>query len=146
MKEFTEKDSLPSAPTLLRSADFNEIEMIIQCLCQDKMSREIFVLRWNEVMKCYEEWEKSFSGLYTSTTNRKLYLYELLREKFIEVNIKNNELLTNVILSSFPKPEQKIVTKHGEMIVQRREISERLGVILTMKSDNGNIISKEIFD
>lgn len=146
MKKFESANHLPSAPTLIGSAEFAEVRAIIASLSQGRTSTVELHSRWSVLQERYIAWERSFPGLHTSTTNRKLQLYELLLEAFPELPIKNDQQLLNVVLSSLPAPGQKITTPEGEMEVMRREITARLGVLLTLKNRVGDLVSREIFD
>ncbi len=139
--------ALPSAPSLIGGAEFSEIKNIVSKLYADKAEQAAFEGRWGILMERYAAWEKTFAGLHTSTTNRKLHLYQMMLGVFAGIALRTSAELLDVILSTVPKVGEELPTPgSGPTKVVRREITDRLGILLTLRTHEGNLISREIFD
>jgi hypothetical protein len=144
--------SLPSAPSLIGSLEFSQIQSLLSELNQRAgTDKQRIDETWGQVLKEYDAWEKSFSGAHTSTTNRKLYFYQLFCRIFPSLPLKNDSALLGIVLSDLNKPGECIRMRLpdgtiGNATVVRREITERFGVLFTMKSEKGALFSHEFFD
>jgi hypothetical protein len=133
---------------MIGSPDFERIKTIVQSLSGRQSGDSTFDGRWTDLIGQYSAWEHTSVGLHTSTTNRKLQLYEMVQSRFPELLLRTNGNLADVILSAFPRPGEMVVLVAGapKVEVLRREITDRLGVLLTLRDPDGKIYSKEIFD
>lgn len=105
-----------------------------------------FDSRWDSLISNYATWMRELKCLNTSTINLKLKLYQLIIDAFPIVPIRDDKQITAIILSDIPETGSKINIQNREMEIIRREISDRFGIVLTLKDPDGRMISQEFFD
>ncbi|NJM37922.1 MAG: hypothetical protein HC845_08760 [Akkermansiaceae bacterium] len=139
---------LPTTPSL-RSSDeyprlFDEIhkESILKGL-EMSFSKSKVLLE-----EKYKNWEETFFGQHTSSTNRKIQFYKIAQEFFPQLDLGECEPFMSIVLSNLPelgaRVEVPIRKEQGRVI--RREVTSRLGVLFTIKMDDGELVSHEFFD
>ena len=122
---------------------------VMACLCE-AAGGDAFDERWLSAVEGYRCWEETSAGKHTSVLNRKLKLYQLLLVAFPNVELRNNPALLQVILSTVHQLGEIVTfqTSSGKTPTRiiRREITERLGVLVTSQALDGRVISHEFFD
>lgn len=144
-------NNLPKLQSLLGNVEFKKLEGAIEKQITGLVPKDDFLSKWKHALDSYKKWESTFYGQHTSTTNRKLQLYTLVKEVFPEVDLNQNYEFIDIVLSSFPKEGERIdFPNKGPNLLRgtvfRREITSRLGVKITIKLQDGSLISHEFFD
>ena len=145
VKYFETKSSLPKLPSLAGSEEFSKIE----ALFREKSERD-----WGSfksVLRGYIKWEGTFAGAHTSALNRKLTLYKMLKAALPECEVLSSEELKDIILSTVKKAGEQVNISAPNSPdvtawITEREITERFGILFTLRKVDGKIISHEFFD
>ena len=142
--------SLPSAQSILSDAELDQVRHVTALLCRDTFNPSSFEEKWDRVVEEYRHWEETFAGRHTSNLNQKLQFYSLLLAAFGKVCLENQPALLDLLLSSVRKPGDTVTiptpTAPVTGTIIRREVTDRLGVLLTIRESTGRIFAHEVFD
>ena len=136
---------LASEPSLIESGELERLKVEIEALRGSEITAE----RWRPIFDKYQRWEQGCRGI--SRTNRRLQLLKIASEAFRELGLRDNPRLVDMTLADLRKPGETIIAKLpdgrvGPAQIIRREITERLGVLYTLESQEGFRFTHEFFD
>lgn len=136
---------LASEPSLIESGELERLKIEIEALRGSEITAE----RWRQIFEKYQRWEQGCLGI--SRTNRRLQLLKIVSEAFPELGLCDNPRLIDMTLADLRKPGETITAKFpdgrvGPAQIIRREITERLGVLYTLESQEGFLFTHEFFD
>jgi hypothetical protein len=134
-----------SGPGLVQSGELERLKVEIEALRGSEITAE----RWRPIFEKYQRWEQGCPGM--SRTNRRLQLLKIVSEAFPELGLRANPRLIDTTLADLRKPGETITAtfpdgRVGPAQIIRREITERLGVLYTLESQEGSRFTHEFFD
>jgi|GEM_PF-2272647 hypothetical protein len=106
---------------------------------------------WQSAQDKFTSWsnkleEKNHSVNFTSSLNLKLYFLRCVVDTYHNDNIRTNQEINGLIIGSEPIGKKELTLGNKVYQVINSSISERYGIMLTLKDAKGKNITWEYFD
>ena len=103
---------------------------------------------WKRFLVEFQQWATQSPAQNTSGLNVKLEFLQMLLEQFPPLSaLRTDPRIIDLVLAGCRMVGDKVVDpRFGECEITRRSIGDRFGVLYTMKTADGSLVSFEFFD
>ena len=147
MKEATKNGAIFRGAATLEETEFTD-QIYKIALGYLRCDATDFDPTWKEFLVEFQEWATQSPAQNTSTLNLKLAFLKMLLEEFPTLSaLRTDPRVIDVVLAGCRMLGDKVVDpRFGECEITQRSIGDRFGVLYTMKTLNGSLVSLEFFD
>jgi len=103
---------------------------------------------WKRFLVEFQQWATQSPAQNTSGLNVKLVFLQMFLKQFPQLDVlRIDPRVIELVLASCRTVGDKLVhPRFGECEITRRSIGDRFGVLYTMKTEDGSLVSFEFFD
>lgn len=103
---------------------------------------------WKRFLVEFQQWATRSPAQNTSGLNVKLVFLQMFLKQFPQLDVlRIDPRVIELVLASCRTVGDKLVhPRFGECEITRRSIGDRFGVLYTMKTEDGSLVSFEFFD
>ena len=103
---------------------------------------------WKRFLVEFQQWAAQSPAQNTSGLNVKLTFLQMLLKQFPQLDVlRTDPGVIDLVLAGCRTVGDKVIDpRFGKCEITQRSIGERFGVLYTMKTPNGSLVSFEFFD